>query len=160
MSRRKAVTLFLVNLVCLFVQCVHVSIYAVPRNTKQFVSSVSCSCQFECTCLSLVQLLLVTWLNTKQKENAMVKVLEVIGNAQQQQPAAVVPTAMKQQQRVNGVMQQIAAADAKPQPATEMDKILAMRQMAAQKKQADFVYAHSVHDGKRPTLKHSSNQSK
>ncbi len=72
----------------------------------------------------------------------MVKVFEVIGNAQQQQqPAAVVPTAMKQQQRVNGVMQQIAAADAKPQPATEMDKILAMRQMAAQKKQADFVYA-------------------
>jgi hypothetical protein len=38
-------------------------------------------------------------------------------------------------------MQQIAAADAKPQPATEMDKILAMRQMAAQKKQADLVYA-------------------
>jgi hypothetical protein len=71
----------------------------------------------------------------------MVKVFEVIGNAQQQQPAAVVPTAMKQQQRVNGVMQQIAAADAKPQPATEMDKILAMRQMAAQKKQADLVYA-------------------
>ena len=71
----------------------------------------------------------------------MVKVFEVIGNAQQQQPAAVVPTAMQQQQRVNGVMQQIAAADAKLQPATEMDKILAMRQMAAQKKQADLVYA-------------------
>jgi hypothetical protein len=38
-------------------------------------------------------------------------------------------------------MQQIAAADAKPQPATEMDKILAMRQMSAKRKQADLVYA-------------------
>lgn len=69
----------------------------------------------------------------------MVKVFEVIGSTAQQ--PAVQPTALKQQQRVNGVMQQIAASDAKPQPATEMELVLAMQNMATRRKQADLLYA-------------------
>lgn len=70
----------------------------------------------------------------------MVKVYEVLGSAPCS-PAVILPTALKQQQRVNGVVQQIAVDDAKPRPATEMEKILAMRQMATKRKQADLAYA-------------------
>lgn len=70
----------------------------------------------------------------------MVMVYEVLGSVPKR-PAVVLPTAVKQQQRINGVMQQMAADDAKPRPATETEKMLAMRQMAAKKKQADMIYA-------------------
>ena len=73
----------------------------------------------------------------------MVKVFEVLGSAPKQ-PAVVLPAAVKQQQRVNGVVQQLAADDAKPKPATEMELVLAMRQMSAKRKQADFAYAQRM----------------
>ncbi len=70
----------------------------------------------------------------------MVKVYEVVGSAPSS-PAMVLPTALKQQQRINGVVQQMTADEAKPRPATETEKMLAMRQMATKRKQADLAYA-------------------
>ena len=70
----------------------------------------------------------------------MVKVYEVIGNAPTR-PAVVLPTALKQQQRINSVMRQMAVNDARPRPATETEKMLAMMQMADKKKQANLLYA-------------------
>lgn len=70
----------------------------------------------------------------------MVKVYEVLGNAPKQ-TAVVLPAALKQQQRINGVVQQMTADEAKPRPATETEKMLAMRQMATKRKQADLAYA-------------------
>lgn len=67
------------------------------------------------------------------------KVKEII-EARRQQTAVVLPSLVKQQARVGRVMGQIAASDAQQQP-TEMDKVLAMRQTAAVKKQTDRNYA-------------------
>ncbi len=69
----------------------------------------------------------------------MVKIYEVMGATQQ--AATVMPAAYQQQARVNKVMKDIAASDAKQQEPTEMDKVLAMRQMATRRKQADKEYA-------------------
>lgn len=75
----------------------------------------------------------------------MVKIYEVMGSAApQQQTTTVQPTVLRQQARVGKVMQQIAASDAQQQEPTEMDKVLAMRQMAAKRKQADKLYAQRL----------------
>jgi len=65
------------------------------------------------------------------------KVYEVIGNSPQ---APVQPSVLAQQTRVNKLIQQMAATDAQ-KPATEMDKVVAMQQMADLKKKTDLAYA-------------------
>lgn len=64
------------------------------------------------------------------------KVFEVI-SAQTQ---VLQPTAVAQQARVNKVVQQRIASQAQ-QPATEMDKVLAMMQTADLQKKTDQAYA-------------------
>jgi len=68
------------------------------------------------------------------------KVNEVI---QQQRPVQVQPSVVTQQRKVAGVVGQIAASD-QQQPPTEMDKVMAMRQHAAMKKQTDRTYAERL----------------
>jgi hypothetical protein len=55
----------------------------------------------------------------------------------------VQPSAVNQQQRVAKVVQQIAASDQQQQP-SEMEKVLALRQMSAKQKQADKNYASQL----------------
>ena len=69
----------------------------------------------------------------------MVKVREIV-EAQQQQPVAVPPSIVKQQGRVGQVVAKIAASD-QQKPATEMEKVLAMRRYSDLKKQTDKTYA-------------------
>jgi len=69
------------------------------------------------------------------------KISEIIANTKQVQQ--VQPSVVKRQARVANVVSQIAASDAQ-QPATELDKVLAMRQMAAMKKQTDRLYAQRL----------------
>ncbi len=69
----------------------------------------------------------------------MVKVREIV-EAQQQQPVAVPPSIVKQQGRVSQVVAKIAASD-QQKPATEMEKVLAMRRYSDLKKQTDRSYA-------------------
>jgi hypothetical protein len=69
----------------------------------------------------------------------MVKVREIV-EAQQQQPVAVPPSIVKQQGRVSQVVAKIAASD-QQKPATEMEKVLAMRRYSDLKKQTDKDYA-------------------
>ncbi len=57
-----------------------------------------------------------------------------------QQPVAVPPTIVKQQGRVGQVVAKIAASD-QQHPATEMEKVLAMRRYSDLKKQTDKNYA-------------------
>jgi hypothetical protein len=66
------------------------------------------------------------------------KVKEII--EARQQPVAVPPTIVKQQGRVGQVVANIAASD-QQQPATEMEKVLAMRRYSNLKKQTDKTYA-------------------
>jgi hypothetical protein len=68
------------------------------------------------------------------------KVNEVI---QQRRPARVQPSVVTQQAKVAGVVGQIAVSD-QQQPPTEMDKVMAMRQYAAVKKQTDRAYAERL----------------
>ncbi len=63
-----------------------------------------------------------------------------ITEARQQQPVAVPPSVVKQQGRVGQVVAKIAASD-QQQPATEMEKVLAMRRYSDLKKQTDKSYA-------------------
>ncbi len=69
----------------------------------------------------------------------MVKVREIV-EAQQQQAVAVPPSIVKQQGRVSQVVAKIAASD-QQKPATEMEKVLAMRRYSDLKKQTDRNYA-------------------
>ncbi len=69
----------------------------------------------------------------------MVKVREIV-ETQQQQPVTVPPSIVKQQGRVSQVVAKIAASD-QQKPATEMEKVLAMRRYADLKKQTDKNYA-------------------
>jgi hypothetical protein len=66
------------------------------------------------------------------------KVKEIIEARQQR--VAVPPSLVKQQGRVGQVVAQIAASD-QQQPATEMEKVLAMRRYSDLKKQTDKNYA-------------------
>jgi hypothetical protein len=66
------------------------------------------------------------------------KVREII--EARQQPIAVPPTIVKQQGRVGQVVAKIAASD-QHQPATEMEKVLAMRRYSDLMKQTDRNYA-------------------
>jgi hypothetical protein len=66
------------------------------------------------------------------------KVKEII--EARQQPVAVPPTVVKQQGRVSQVVAQIAASD-QQQPATELEKVLAMRRYSDLKKQTNKNYA-------------------
>jgi hypothetical protein len=65
------------------------------------------------------------------------KVKEII---EARQPVAVPPSVVKQQGRVSQVVAQIAASD-QQQPATEMEKVLAMRRYSDLKKRTDKNYA-------------------
>jgi hypothetical protein len=65
------------------------------------------------------------------------KIREVVSPTKQ--VLNVQPNLVKQQQRVANVVQQIAASDQQQAP-TEMDKVLAMRQVSAMEKQADKNY--------------------
>jgi hypothetical protein len=67
------------------------------------------------------------------------KVREII-EAAPQRPVAVPPSIVKQQGRVGQVVAKIAASD-QQQPATEMEKVLAMRRYSDLKKQTDKNYA-------------------
>lgn len=67
------------------------------------------------------------------------KVKEII-EATQQQPVAILPSLVKQQGKVGRIVAQIAASD-QQQPATEMEKVLAMRRYCELKKRADKNYA-------------------
>ena len=67
------------------------------------------------------------------------KINEVIVS-KPQKAATVQPTVVQQQRKVAGVVGQIAASDAQ-QPPTELEKVLALRQMAALKKRTDKIYA-------------------
>jgi len=69
----------------------------------------------------------------------MVKVREIV-ESQQQQPVAVPPSIVKQQGRVSQVVAKIAASE-QQKPATEMEKVLAMRRYSDLKKQTDKNYA-------------------
>jgi hypothetical protein len=69
------------------------------------------------------------------------KIAEVINGAAEQ--GIVQPSVLAQQARVGKVVKQIAASDA-AKPASEMDKVLAMRQMATMKKQTDKGYAQRL----------------
>ena len=70
------------------------------------------------------------------------KINEIIAN-KPQKAATVQPTVMKQQGKVAAVVNQIAASDAR-QPATELEKVLAMRQMSALQKRTDKTYAEKL----------------
>ena len=70
------------------------------------------------------------------------KVKEII-EARTQQPVAVPPSIVKQQGRVSQVVAQIAASD-QQKPATEMEKVLAMRKYADLKKRTDRRYADQL----------------
>jgi hypothetical protein len=62
-----------------------------------------------------------------------------ITEAAPQRPVAVPPTVIKQQGRVGQVVAKIAASD-QQKPATEMEKVLAMRRYSDMKKQTDKNY--------------------
>ena len=66
------------------------------------------------------------------------KVKEII--EARQHPIAVPPSLVKQQGRVGQVVAQIAASD-QQKPATEMEKVLAMRRYSDLKKQTNKNYA-------------------
>jgi len=66
------------------------------------------------------------------------KVREII-EAAPQRPVAVPPSLVKQQGRVGQVVAQIAASD-QQKPATEMEKVLAMRRYSDLKKRTDMNY--------------------
>ena len=68
------------------------------------------------------------------------KVFEVI---QQRRPVQVQPSVVTQQRKVAGVVGRLAASD-QQQPPTEMDKVMAMRQYAAVKRQTDKTYAERL----------------
>jgi hypothetical protein len=63
-----------------------------------------------------------------------------ITEAAPQRPVAVPPSIVKQQGRVSQVVAKIAASD-QQKPATEMEKVLAMRRYSDLKKQTDKTYA-------------------
>lgn len=67
------------------------------------------------------------------------KVNEVIGRAQQSQAPATQPTVVTQQARINSLVQQRVASQAKL-PATETEKMQAMLQAADLKQQNDKAY--------------------
>lgn len=67
------------------------------------------------------------------------KVREII-EAAPQRPVVVPPSVVKQQGRVGQVVAKIAASD-QQQPATEMEKVLAMRRYSDLKKQTEKNYA-------------------
>ena len=67
------------------------------------------------------------------------KVKEII-EARPQTPVAVPPNIVKQQGRVGQVVAKIAASD-QQKPATEMERVLAMRRYSELKKQTDRNYA-------------------
>lgn len=68
------------------------------------------------------------------------KIREIIEATAAKQPVAIQPSLVKQQGRVGQLVTQIAASD-QQQPATEMEKVLAMRRYSDLKKQADKNYA-------------------
>ncbi len=70
------------------------------------------------------------------------KINEVIVS-KPQKAATVQPTVVQQQRKVAGVVGQIAVSDAR-QPATELEKVLAMRQMSALQKRTDKTYAEKL----------------
>jgi len=73
-------------------------------------------------------------INTDNSGDNTMKVFEVIGTQ------AMQPTAAAQQARINKVVQQRIASQAQL-PATELDKVLAMRQAADLQKRTDKAYA-------------------
>jgi len=70
------------------------------------------------------------------------KVNEVIGNSQRRS-AVVQPSAAVQQAKINGVVGQLAATELQ-QPATEFDKVLAMRRYSDLKKQTNRNYEKNL----------------
>ncbi len=69
------------------------------------------------------------------------RICEVI--ARKKQVIDVQPAQMQRQSRINQVVNQIAASDQKQQP-TEMDKVMATRQYANMKKQAQQNYTKQL----------------
>jgi len=67
------------------------------------------------------------------------KIKEVIAP----KPAQVQPSLVQRQVRVQQIINQRAASE-QQQPPSEMDRVMAMRQMAAMKKQTDKNYAERL----------------
>jgi len=70
------------------------------------------------------------------------KVYEIIDNTAQK-PVAVQPSVVKQQTQVGKVMANIAASD-QQQPPTELEKVLAMRNVRKLRKRTDKAYAERL----------------
>jgi len=72
----------------------------------------------------------------------MVKVREIVEEAQQQ-PAQIEPSIVQRQARVNNIVGQIAASN-QARPPTEREVVAAHMQYAAMKKQNDAAYARRL----------------
>lgn len=70
------------------------------------------------------------------------KVCEIIANTAQR-PVAVQPSVVKQQAQVGKVMANIAASD-QQKPPTELEKVLAMRNVNKLRKRTDKAYAERL----------------
>lgn len=70
------------------------------------------------------------------------KVCEIIANTAQR-PVAVQPSVVKQQTQVGKVMANIAVGD-QQKPPTELEKVLAMRNVSKLKKRTDAAYAQRL----------------
>jgi len=71
------------------------------------------------------------------------KVCEIIAANTSQRPVAVPPSVVKQQTQVGRVMANIAASDQR-KPPTELEKVLAMRNVRKLKKRTDMAYAERL----------------
>lgn len=71
------------------------------------------------------------------------KVCEIITANTAQQPVAVPPSVVKQQSQVGKVMAKIAASDQR-KPPTELEKVLAMRNVSKLKKRTDKAYSERL----------------
>lgn len=71
------------------------------------------------------------------------KVCEIITANTAQRPVAVQPSVVKQQTQVGKVMANITASD-QQKPPTELEKVLAMRNVSKLKKRTDAAYAQRL----------------
>jgi len=70
------------------------------------------------------------------------KVFEIVANTTQK-PVALQPSVVKQQTQVGRVMANIAASDQR-KPPTELEKVLAMRNVSKLKKRTNAAYAQRL----------------
>jgi len=71
------------------------------------------------------------------------KVCEIISANAAQRPVAISPSVVKQQTQVGKVMANIAASDQR-KPPTELEKVLAMRNVSKLRKRTNAAYAQRL----------------